>query len=180
MSEYTSVYLREKAATLLTFRDNPTVEELEGKSEEEIQAIFQEIRAYNGTVAESFGCELFYLTTTPSRRLSVLPWSPDPKPLTKDLLEEIIDYYDEEISSYKRIISERKEDIERYEARIAKANANLYDKIEEDIFDCKRSIEECQEELEELSFYCSEFRFIQGILDNKSNSERFELIYTKC
>ena len=58
MSEYTSVYLREKAATLLTFRDNPTVEELEGKSEEEIQAIFQEIRAYNGTVAESFGCEL--------------------------------------------------------------------------------------------------------------------------
>ncbi len=180
MSEYTSVYLREKAAALLSFRDNPTAEELEGKSEEEIQAIYQEVRTYNDTVGETFGCELFYLTTTPSRRLKVLPWSPDPKPLTKDLLEEIIDFYNEEISSYESIISDRKEDIERYEARIVRANADLYDKIEEDIFDCKRSIEECQEELEELKFFCSEFRFLQGILDNKSNSERFELIYTKC
>ena len=180
MSEYTTVYLREKATALLSFRDDPTAEELEGKSEEEVRAIYQEVRTYNNTVGETFGCELFYLSTTPSRRLKVLPWSPDPKPLTRGLLEEIIDYYNEEISSYKRIISERKEDIERYEARIAKANVDLYDKIEEDIFDCKRSIEECQEELEELNFYCSEFRFLQGILDNNSNSEPFELIYTKC
>ena len=93
MSEYTSVYLREKAAALLSFRDNPTAEELEGKSEEEIQAIYQEVQTYNDTVGETFGCELFYLTTTPSRRLKVLPWSSDPKPLTKDLLEEIIDFY---------------------------------------------------------------------------------------
>ena len=123
---------------------------------------------------------MFYLTTTPSRRLDVLPWSPDPKPMTRGLLREIIDFYNEKISSYERIISERKKDIERFEARIVRANVELYDKIEEDIFDCKRSIEECQEELEELKFYCSEFRFIQGILDNKSNSERFEVIYTKC
>ncbi|MBO6168998.1 MAG: hypothetical protein J6O51_03405 [Bacteroidales bacterium] len=180
MSEYTVVYLREKAAPLLSFRDHPTVEELEGKSEEEIQAIYQEIQTYNDTVEETFGCELFYLTTTPSRRLNVLPWSPDPKPLTKGLLEEIINFYNERISSYVRIISERKEDVERYEARIIRANADLYDKIDEDIFDCKRSIEESQEEMDELKFYCSEFRFLQGILDNKSNSERYELIYTKC
>ena len=180
MSEYTSVYLREKTAPLLSFRDNPTVEELEGKSEEEIQAIYQEVETYNNKVDETFGCELFYLTTTPSRRLDVLPWSPDPKPMTRGLLGEIIDFYNEKISSYERIISERKEDIERFEARIVRANVELYDKIEEDIFDCKRSIEECQEELEELKFYCSEFRFLQGILDNDSNSERFELIYTKC
>ncbi len=180
MSEYTSVYLREKADPLLSFRDHPTAEELVGKSEEEIQAIYQEVQAYNNTVGESFGCELFYLTTTPSRRLEVLPWSPGPKPLTKSMLEEIIDFYNEEISSYERIVSERKEDIERYEARIVRANADLYDKIEEDIFDCKRSIEECQEELDELNFYCSKFRFLQGILENKSNSERYELIYTKC
>ena len=44
MSEYTSVYLREKAAALLSFRDNPTAEELEGKSEEEVRAI---ILSYN-------------------------------------------------------------------------------------------------------------------------------------
>ena len=180
MSEYTSVYLREKVAQLLSFRDHPTAEELEGKSEEEIKALYQEVRTYNNTVGETFGCELFYLTTTPSRQLDVLPWSQDPKPLTKSMLEEIIDFYNEEISSYERIISERKEDIERYEARIVRANVDLYDKIEEDIFDCKHSIEECREELDELKLYCSKFRFLHGILENQSNSERYELIYTKC
>ena len=180
MSEYTSVYLREKTAPLLSFRDRPKAEELEGKSKEEIQSIYQEVQTYNNTVVETFGCELFYLTTTPSRRLDVLPWSQDPKPLTKSMLEEVIDFYNEEISSYKRIITERKDDIERYEARIVRANADLYDKIEEDIFDCKRSIEECREELDELKFYCSKFRFLQGILENNSNSERYELIYIKC
>lgn len=180
MSEYTSVYLREKTAPLLSFRDYPTAEELEGKSKEEIQATYQEVQTYNNTVVETFGCELFYLTTTPSRRLDVLPWSQDPKPLTKSMLEEVIDFYNEEISSYKRIITERKDDIERYEARIVRANADLYDKIDEDIFDCKRSIEECREEMDELKLYCSKFRFLQGILEDKSNSERYELIYTKC
>ena len=164
----------------MSFRDDPTGEELEGKSKEEVNAIYEEVRNYNKAVVETFGCELFYLSTTPSRQLSVLPWSEDPKPLTNDLLKEVIDYYNEEISSYERIISGRKEDIERYEARIVKANADLYDKIEEDIFDCKRSIEECQEELEELRFLCFKFRFLQGIFEDESNSERYELIYTKC
>ena len=180
MSEYTSVYLREKAAPLLTFRDHPTAEELEGKSDEEIRAIYQEVQTYNNTVDETFGCELFYLTTTPSRRLDVLSWSQDPKPLTKSMLEEIIEFYNEEISSYERIVSERKDDIDRYEARIVRANADLYDKIEEDIFDCKRSIEECLEEMEELKLYRFRFRFLLGILEDKTNSERYELIYTKC
>ncbi len=180
MSEYTTVYLREKTAPLRSFRNHPTVEELEGKSEEEIKVLYQEVQTYNNTVGDTFGCELFYLTTTPSRQLDVLPWSPDPKPLTKSVLEGIINFYNEEISSYERIISEREEDIVRYEARIVRANADLYDKIEEDIFDCKRSIEECREELDELKFYCSKFRFLQGILDHNSNSERYELIYTKC
>ena len=180
MSEYTSVYLREKNAPLQTYREYPSYEEIEGKTEEEIKAIYQEVQTYNNSVSDTFGCELFYLTTTPSRRLDVLPWSHDPKPLTKSMLEEVIDFYNEEISSYKRIISERKDDIERYEARIVRANADLYDKIEEDIFDCKRSIEECREEIDELKLYCSKFRFLQGILEDKSNSERYELIYTKC
>ena len=180
MSESTTIFLREKSVALLSFRSYPTAEEFKGKSEEQIQAIYREVQAYNDKVVDTFGCELFYLTTTPSRSLDVLPWTQEPKPLTKDLLEEIIDFYNEKISSYERIISERKEDIGRYEARIVRANAKLYDKIEKDIFYCKSSIEGCQEELEELKFYCSEFRFIQGILDNKSNSERFEVLYTKC
>ena len=180
MSEYTSVYLREKAAPLLSFRHNPTGEELDGKSKEEVNAIYEEVRNYNNTVVESFGCELFYLSTTPSRQLNILPWSEDPKPLTKEILEEVIDFYNEKISSFEKIISNRKGDIDRYEARIIKANADLYDKIEEDIFDCKRSIEECQEELEELKLFCSKFRFLQGIFEDDSNSARYELIYTKC
>ena len=180
MSEYTSVYLRKKTDPLLSFRDDPTFEELDGKSKKEVNAIYEEVRNYNKTVVETFGCVLFYLSTTPSRQLNILPWSEDPKPLTKDLLEEVIDFYNEEISSFEKIISNRKGDIDRYEARIVKANADLYDKIEEDIFDCKRSIEECQEELEGLKFLCYKFRFLQGIFEDESNSERYEMIYTKC
>jgi len=180
MSEYTSVYLREKSIPLLSYREYPSVDEIEGKTEEEIKEIYKEVHAYNESVAETFGCELFYLTTTPSRQLSVLPWSADPKPLTNDLLKDVIDFYNEEIDSYEGIISKKKEDIERYEARIIKATPDLYDKIEEDIFNCKQSIEDCREELSEINFYCSKFRFLQGIMELNSKCERYELIYTKC
>ena len=180
MSEYTSVYLREKTIALLSCRDYPSGDEIVGKTEEELRALYNEVRAYNESVEDSFGCELFYLTTTPSRQLSVLPWSPEPKPLTKDLLNVIIDYYNEEITSYEGIISKRKEDIERYETRIIKATADLYDKIEEDIFHCKRSIEECREEISEKKLLCSKFEFLRGIMELDSNSDRYELIYTKC
>ena len=180
MSEYTSVYLREKATPILSYREYPTGDEAVGKTEEEIKEIYKEVQTYNESVEESFGCELFYLSTTPSRRLSVLPWTSEPKPLTNDLLTEIVDFYNEEIMSFEEIISKRKDDIERYEARIIKATPDLYDKIEEDIFECKQSIEECREELDEINYYCSKFKFLQGIIKLDSNSKRYELIYTKC
>lgn len=180
MSEYTSVYLREKAIPLLSYREYPSGDEIQGKTEEEIKEIYKEVQTYNDSVEDTFGCELFYLTTTPSRQLSVLPWSSEPKPLTKDLLEEVIDFYNEEITSYEEIIAKRKDDIERYEARIIKVTSKLYDKIEEDIFDCKRSIEGCRESLSELKFLRSKFQFLQGIMSLDSNNERYELIYTKC
>jgi len=180
MSEYTSVYLREKAIPLLSYREYPSGDEIVEKTEEEIKEIYKEVHAYNESVEESFGCELFYLTTTPSRQLSVLPWSSEPKPLTNDLLKDVIDFYNEEITSYEEIISRRKDDIERYEARIIKATPVLYDKIEEDIIDCKQSIEDCREELSKMNFFCSKFKFLQGIMELGSNSDRYELIYTKC
>lgn len=180
MSEYTSVYLREKASPLLSYREDPSLDEIEGKTEEEINEIYKDIHAYNESVEETFGCELFYLTTTPSRQLSVLPWTFEPKPLKNDLLKDVIDFYNEEITSYENIISKRKDDIERYEARIIKATPELYDKIEEDIFDCKQSIEDCREEMSEMNFLRSKFIFLQEIMDLGSNSDRYELIYTKC
>ena len=180
MSEYTSVYLREKAIPLLSYRKYPSGEEIVEKTEEEVKEINEEVHAYNESVEASFGCELFYLTTTPCRQLTVLPWAPEPKPLTNDLLQDVIDFYNEEITLYEGIITKRKEDIERYEARILKATPELYDKIDEDINDCKQRIEECREELSEMNYYCSKFKFLQGIIELNSKSDRYELIYTKC
>ena len=73
MSEYTSVYLREKTAPLLSFRDYPTAEELEGKSKEEIQATYQEVQTYNNTVVETFGCELFLAMVARSQTIDKRP-----------------------------------------------------------------------------------------------------------
>ena len=53
MSEYTSVYLRKKTDPLLSFRDDPTGEELDGKNEEEVKTIYEAVRNYNKTVCES-------------------------------------------------------------------------------------------------------------------------------
>lgn len=180
MSEYTTVYLREKAAPLLSYCEYPTGDDIRGKTEEEVKEINKEVQAYNDSVKDSFGCELFFLSTTPSRRLSVLPWTSEPKPLTNYLLNEIIDFYNEEIASSETIISKRKEAIERHEARIIKASPELYDKIEANINYCKQGIEECRENLSEMNFFCSKFKFLQEIMGLGSNSERYELIYTKC
>lgn len=51
--------------------------------------VIHEIDEYNKQVAKSLGCKLFYLTTTPSRELTVLPCSPSPSVLTNVLLEEV-------------------------------------------------------------------------------------------
>ena len=180
MSEYTTIYLRNKNVPLLEYREQPSWEEIKDLSDDEINKIEEERKEYNRKVERSMGCELFYLTTTPSRELTVLPWNPSPKVLTKELLEEVIDFYQEEIDRCKTALKKQKEDIVRLEARILKANVELYDKINEDIYECNQSISFWTKELNHYQYLLDKFNFVKEIIDNDSNAENYELIYTKC
>ena len=180
MSEYTTVYLRSKATPLLDYREHPSFEETRNLSKDEIMTAIHEVDEYNKNVRKSFGCELFYLSTTPSRQLDVLQWSSSPKILTTELLDEVLEFYNEEIEYNKRSIAKNKETIAKLEARIVKADVDLYEKISEEIDDCNESIGYLKEELENTQYLYNKFYFAKGILDNKSNAEDYELVYTKC
>ena len=106
--------------------------------------------------------------------------SPSPKILTTELLDEVLEFYNEEIEYNKRSIAKNKETIAKLEARIVKANVDLYEKISEEIDDCNESIGYLKEELENTQYLYNKFYFAKGILDNKSNAEDYELVYTKC
>lgn len=101
MSEYTTIYLRCKEIPLLKYKVHPSYEECQKLSKEDLMKVNREIDEYNKQVTKSLGCKLFYLSTTPSRELTMLPWSPSPSILTKGLLDEILYFYREEIDNYK-------------------------------------------------------------------------------
>ena len=180
MSEYTTVYLRSKATPLLDYREHPSFEETRNLSKDEIMAAIHEADEYNKNVSKSFGCKLFHLSTTPSRHLDILHWSPLPKILTTELLDEVLEFYNEEIEDYKKSIARYKATIAKLETRILKANIELYDKISKDIDEYNESIGYLEEELENKRYLYNKFYFAKSILDNKSNDDDYELVYTKC
>ena len=180
MSEYTTVYLRNKNTPLLEYREYPASSGSENLSNDDIMKIIRETEEYNNTVRKSFGCELFHLSTTPSRELDVLPWSSSPRVLTIELLDRVLTFYCEEIEGYKKAIARYKATIAKLETRILKTNVELYDKISKDIDEYNDSIRDFEEELENKQYLYNKFYFAKGILDNKSNAEDYELIYTKC
>ena len=180
MSEYTTVYLRHKEMPLLKTKEQPSHKECKSLSKEDLTGLIREIDEYNEQVAKSLGCELFYLSTTPSRELTVLPYSPSPNVLTNVILEEVLCFYKEEIKHCKKAIAKNKEDIVRLETRIAKANIDLYDKINNEIGNCYENIDFEEKELEHYQFLYNKFSFLEGIIDNESNSKDYELIYTKA
>ena len=191
MSEYTTVYLRHKDMPLLKKKEHPSHEECQSLSKEDLMKVIREIDEYNKQVAKSLGCKLFYLTTTPSRELTVLPCSPSPSVLTNVLLEEVLCFYKEEIEHCKKAIAKNKEDIAKLEVRIAKTTVDLYDKINKEIDNCYENIDfeeedNCyenidfeEEELEHYQFLYNKFSFLEGIIVDESNSKNYELIYTK-
>ena len=180
MSEYTTVYLRSKATPLLDYREHPSFEETRNLSKDEIMAAIHEVDEYNKNVRKSFGCELFHLSTTPSRQLDVLQWSSSPQTLTTELLDRVLAFYNEEIEDYKKSIARYKATIIKLETRILKANVELYDKISKDIDEYNDSIRDFEEELENKRYLYNKFYFAKSILDNKSNADDYELVYTKC
>ena len=180
MSEYTTVYLRNKNTPLLEYREYPASSGSENLSNDDIMKIIRETEEYNNTVRKSFGCELFHLSTTPSRELDVLQWSSSPRILTAELLDEVLAFYSEEIEGYNKAIARYKATIAMLETRILKANVELYDKISKDIDEYNDSIRDFEEEFENTQYLYNKFYFAKGILDNKSNAEDYELVYTKC
>ena len=180
MSEYTTVYLRSKATPLLDYREHPSFEETRNLSKDEIMTAIHEVDEYNKNVRKSFGCELFHLSTTPSRQLDVLQWSSSPQTLTAELLDRVLAFYNEEIEDYKKSIARYKATIIKLETRILKANVELYDKISKDIDEYNDSIRDFEEEFENTQYLYNKFYFAKGIFDNKSNAEDYELVYTKC
>jgi len=180
MSEYTTVYLRSKATPLLDYREHPSFEETRNLSKDEIMAAIHEVDEYNKNVRKSFGCELFHLSTTPSRELDVLQWSSSPQTLTAELLDRVLAFYNEEIEDCKKSIARYKATIAKLETRIIKANVELYDKISKDIDEYNERIGFLEEDLENKQYLYNKFYFAKGILDNKSNAEDYELVYTKC
>ena len=180
MSEYTTVYLRSKATPLLDYREHPSFEETRNLSKDEIMTAIHEVDEYKKNVRKSFGCELFHLSTTPSRQLDVLQWSSSPQTLTAELLDRVLAFYNEEIEDYKKSIARYKATIAKLETRILKANIELYDKISKDIDEYNESIGFLEGDLENTQYLYNKFYFAKGILDNKSNAEYYELVYTKC
>lgn len=180
MSEYTTVYLRNKNTPLLEYREHPSFQETRNLSKDKIMTAIYKVDKYNKNVRRSFGCKLFHLSTTPSRQLDVLQWSSSPRTLTAELLDKVLAFYNEEIEGYKKSIAKYRATIVKLETRILKANVELYDKISKDIDDYNESIHDFEEELEDKQYLYSKFFFAKGILDNRSNAEDYELIYTKC
>ena len=180
MSEYNTVYLRYKNTPLLEYREHPSFEETRNLSKDEIMTAIHEVDEYNKNVSKSFGCELFHLSTTLSRQLDVLQWSSSPQTLTAELLDRVLAFYNEEIEDYKKSIARYKATIIKLETRILKANVELYDKISKDIDEYYDSIQDFEEELENKQYLYNKFYFAKSILDNKSNAEDYELVYTKC
>lgn len=178
MSEYTTIYLRKKGEPLLKYRYIVNEKTL-GLTKEEYISLQEEIHAYNKTINEGLGCELFYIGTTPSRQLDVLPYSENPELLTSAMLTEILDFYAEEIEEEKQFIKRCEEKMRVLEDRIRAADVKLYNKIDQEIFENKACIDECQETLKELQFLSSRFEFVANIMQDSDNAERFELVYTK-
>ncbi len=178
MSEYTTFYLRYKAAPMLEYKDSPSYEEVMNLSESERKQLAHEINDFNGRVSDSWGAEVFTLSTTPSRKLSVIPWTESPKVVTLDLLESIMSFYKEEIDECHGYIDSYKKKIFVLEERFTKANPAIYDKISSEIEDCQKFIESWNEDLETYQYHHCKFEFLKEILKNLN--EDYELIYTKC
>lgn len=180
MSEYTNIYLHMKGAPVLSFRNYPTPAEEQSLSQEQIRSSCAEVDTYNEiNVPKSYGCVLFYLGTTPTRQLDVLPYSDEPRPLSKELLDDILSFYQEEIQSLNNQISEFTSQVDILEKRILMANPEIYDRISQDIDANKGYIKESMSALAYLKGLYCKFEFVKNIIIDPDNTD-YELLYTKC
>lgn len=129
--------------------------------------------------SEDHGLELFFLSTTPSRELTALPWTDKIKPLTNEILEDVFSFYKDEIKSFEDLILANKSKKSRLETYIIKCEKSLFDQIEEEIEEIDHDNSSIQDDIDELKYHLSMFEFAKSIIDDNVNSE-YELIYIKC
>lgn len=130
---------------------------------------------------------LFWLGTTPARELyGTVPYTADKEdfyaPFTKQMYEDVCDFYNKEIKIWKDYIKNNNKHIEQLEKRIEKANKELYSTINDEINECICSNEDSESELENLKYYKSLFDFAYNALEDNNDyskdKENYELVYS--
>lgn len=130
---------------------------------------------------------LFWLSTTPARELyEVVPYTANKEdfyaPFTKQLYDDVCNFYDEEVKNWENYIKNNNEHIAVLEKRIEKSSQELYSVINDEINDYINSNNESKKEIENLKYYKSLFNFAYNALeDNNDYSEdkgNYELIYS--
>lgn len=95
------------------------------------------------------------------------------------MLQEILDFYSEEIEEEMQYIKRNEEELRILEDRIRSADVKLYDKIDQNIFETRSSINDSNDTLEELRSLMRRFEFVANMMQDTDNAERYELVYTK-
>mgnify|MGYP003302094043 CR=1 FL=1 len=76
-------------------------------------------------------------------------------------------------------IKRNEEELRILEDRIRSADVKLYDKIDQNIFETRSSINDSNDTLEELRSLMRRFEFVANMMQDTDNAERYELVYTK-
>ena len=141
------------------------------------------------------GIELLSLCTTPCRELGsnvtsieytynkMLDGYGYARPLTNEILDDILNYYKEQVSTYQDIQHKELEQIERLENRLDRCKSvAVYEHIQEELADYKDAIESAKEELETYEYILHDFNRLKDIIELNTPFGKdcpYELIYTR-
>ena len=141
------------------------------------------------------GIELLSLCTTPCRELGSnvvsLEYTYDKmidgygyaRPLTNEILDDILNYYKGQVSTYQDILKKESEQVERLENRLDRCKSvAVYERIQEELNGYKEAVESTKEELEMYEYRLYDFNRLRNILELNTPFGKgcpYELIYTR-
>ena len=102
-------------------------------------------------------------------------------PLDENLLDEIIAYYKHELDSLEKFRRKEEKDAQHYEEIASKAlNVEVATSFLEQVSEIKQSIDQYDEEIEEVREYYLHWKFIKEMLEDandNSKGNKFEIVY---
>ena len=102
-------------------------------------------------------------------------------PLDEKLLDEIIAYYKHELDVLEKMRKKEEKDAQHYEEMALKANnVEVATSFLEQVSEIEQSINQYDEEIEEVREYYLRWKFVKEILENandNSKGNKFELVY---